>query len=64
MNRETALATLTPAYAEALRLRDQGVDHAAIARALDLPLEAVPHLLELAQAKLDTLLVLPAGEVD
>ena len=64
MDRETALATLTPAYAEALRLRDQGADNAAIAARLDLPLEAVPNLLELAQAKLDTLLVLPAGEVD
>jgi DNA-directed RNA polymerase specialized sigma24 family protein len=64
MNRETALATLTPAYAEALRLRDEGADHATIARQLALPVEAVPNLLELAQAKLDTLLALPAGEVD
>jgi DNA-directed RNA polymerase specialized sigma24 family protein len=64
MNRETALATLTPAYAEALRLRDEGADAAAIASRLELPVEAVPNLLELAQAKLDTLLALPAGEVD
>ena len=64
MNRETALATLSPAYAEALRLRDEGADNAAIARQLQLPVEAVPNLLELAQAKLDALLALPAGEVD
>jgi DNA-directed RNA polymerase specialized sigma24 family protein len=64
MNRETALASLTPAYAEALRLRDEGADHGAIAARLELPVEAVPNLLELAQAKLDTLLVLPAGEVE
>jgi DNA-directed RNA polymerase specialized sigma24 family protein len=64
MNREAALETLTPAYAEALRLRDEGADHAAIAAQLDLPVEAVPNLLELAQAKLDTLLVLPAAEAD
>jgi DNA-directed RNA polymerase specialized sigma24 family protein len=64
MNRETALETLTPAYAEALRLRDEGVDHATIAARLGLPVEAVPNLLELAQAKLDTLLVLPAAEAD
>jgi DNA-directed RNA polymerase specialized sigma24 family protein len=64
MNREAALATLTPAYAEALHLRDQGADHAAIAARLELPVEAVPNLLELAQAKLDTLLVLPAVEAE
>jgi DNA-directed RNA polymerase specialized sigma24 family protein len=64
VNRETALATLSPAYAEALRLRDEGADNAAIARQLQLPVEAVPNLLELAQAKLDALLALPAGEVD
>jgi DNA-directed RNA polymerase specialized sigma24 family protein len=55
---------LTPAYAEALRLRDQGADHAAIAARLDLPVEAVPNLLELAQAKLDTLLVMPTVKAD
>jgi DNA-directed RNA polymerase specialized sigma24 family protein len=55
---------LTPAYAEALRLRDQGVDHNAIAARLDLPVEAVPNLLELAQAKLDTLLAMPVEEAD
>jgi DNA-directed RNA polymerase specialized sigma24 family protein len=64
MNRELALSELTLAYAEALRLRDQGVDHAAIAARLDLPVEAVPNLLELAQAKLDTLLALPVVESD
>ena len=64
MNLESAMEALTPAYAEALRLRDQGADHAAIASHLELPVEAVPNLLELAQAKLDTLLSLPAAEVD
>ena len=64
MNRESAMAALTPAYAEALRLRDQGADDAAIASHLELPVEAVPNLLELAQAKLDTLLSLPVAEVD
>jgi len=64
MNREVALATLTPAYAEALRLRDEGADQAVIAARLDLPVEAVPNLLELAQAKLDTLLVMPSAEAD
>ena len=64
MDLELALATLTPAYAEALRLRDQGADPRAIAMHLELPVEAVPNLLELAQAKLDTLLALPALERD
>ena len=64
MNLELALATLTPAYAEALRLRDQGADPGVIASRLELPVEAVPNLLELAQAKLDTLLALPAVERD
>jgi DNA-directed RNA polymerase specialized sigma24 family protein len=64
MNRELALSELTPAYAEALRLRDQGAGPAAIAARLQLPVEAVPNLLELAQAKLDTMLAMPEVEAD
>ena len=59
MDRETALSTLTPAYAEALRLRDQGADETVIASKLQLPVDAVGNLLELARAKLETLLALP-----
>jgi DNA-directed RNA polymerase specialized sigma24 family protein len=62
MDRETALATLTPAYAEALRLRDQGADDRVIATRLQLPVEAVGNLLALARAKLETLLALPDGD--
>jgi DNA-directed RNA polymerase specialized sigma24 family protein len=62
VDREMALSTLTPAYAEALRLRDQGADDATIAVRLKLPVEAVANLLVLARAKLETLLVLPDGD--
>ena len=63
MDRETALRTLTPAYAEALRLRDQGADDSAIAARLSLPIDAVGNLLELARAKLETLLSIPEADV-
>lgn len=59
MDKETALSTLTPAYAEALRLRDLGADDLFIASQLQLPVDAVGNLLELARAKLETLLALP-----
>ena len=42
---------LPVAYEIALRLRDYGAGDGAIAAALDMPLEAVPTLLELAEAK-------------
>lgn len=56
MNRDQALALLPAAYATALRLRGTGADHAAIATRLDLPVEAVPALLTIADAKLAALL--------
>jgi hypothetical protein len=46
------------------RRRARGAAPAATAPRLDLPVEAVPNLLELAQAKLDTLLAMPAVEAD
>jgi DNA-directed RNA polymerase specialized sigma24 family protein len=56
MDRSTALELLPPAYATALRLQDQGVSHATIARGLDVALEAVPRLLEIGASKLDAIL--------
>ena len=53
MDRATALEQLPPAYARALRLNDEGAGHAAIAKALDVPVEAVPRLLEIGASKLD-----------
>jgi DNA-directed RNA polymerase specialized sigma24 family protein len=52
MDRATALSRLPEAYAEALRLRDAGLSHAAIARRLGVPDEAMVLLLRLADAKL------------
>jgi hypothetical protein len=49
------LARLPETYATALRLRARGLDDAAIATALELEPEAIPALLQLAQAKLETL---------
>lgn len=57
MDRSTALGRLPAAYATALRLNDEGADHATIARALDVAPEAVPRLLEIGAAKLDAILV-------
>lgn len=53
MDRATALEQLPPAYATALRLNDAGKSHAAIAKALDVPVESVPRLLEIGASKLD-----------
>jgi hypothetical protein len=53
MDRSTALEQLPPAYATALRLNDEGASHAAIAKALDVPVQAVPRLLEIGASKLD-----------
>jgi hypothetical protein len=57
MDRPTALGHLPAAYATALRLNDEGADHATIARALDVAPQAVPRLLEIGAAKLDAILV-------
>ena len=46
------LAALPETYAEALRLRDEGLAGAAIAVRLDIPVESVEPLLEIAEAKL------------
>ena len=43
---------LAPSHALALRLASQGAGEREIARALDIPLEAVGPLLEVARAKL------------
>jgi DNA-directed RNA polymerase specialized sigma24 family protein len=56
MDRGTAIDCLPEAYANALRLYDQGHDNEAIAARLNLPPEAVAPLLRLAAAKLQTIL--------
>ena len=56
MDRSTAIDRLPEAYANALRLYDQGHDNQAIAARLDVPPEAVGPLLRLAAAKLQTIL--------
>jgi DNA-directed RNA polymerase specialized sigma24 family protein len=53
MDRATALEQLPAAYATALRMNDAGQNHAAIAKALDVPVQAVPRLLEIGASKLD-----------
>lgn len=53
MDRATALEQLPTAYATALRMNDAGRNHAAIAKALDVPVQAVPRLLEIGASKLD-----------
>ena len=56
MDRGSAIDRLPEAYANALRLYDQGHDNEAIAARLNLPPEAVGTLLRLAAAKLQTIL--------
>jgi DNA-directed RNA polymerase specialized sigma24 family protein len=53
MDRATALEQLPVAYATALRMQDSGSNHAAIAKALDVPVQAIPRLLEIGASKLD-----------
>lgn len=53
MDRATALEQLPTPYATALRLHDAGASHAAIAQAIDVPIQAVPRLLEIGASKLD-----------
>lgn len=55
MDRSSALNLLPPAYATALRLNDEGQSHRAIARALDVPVQSIPRLLEIGASKLDAL---------
>jgi DNA-directed RNA polymerase specialized sigma24 family protein len=56
MEREEALRRLPSAYAEALRLRGAGLDHAAIADRLELPVEAVGPLLVIAESKVSRIM--------
>jgi len=55
MDRNAALQQLPPAYAVALRMHDAGATHAAIAREVGVPVQAVPRLLEIGASKLDAL---------
>jgi len=50
--RAASLARLPLPYATALRMRDAGIDDAAIAQCIDVDLDALPTLMELAEAKL------------
>ena len=52
VDRAEALKALPSTYAMALRLRDEGVEPAAVARVLDVEPGAVGPLLTLAEAKL------------
>jgi orotate phosphoribosyltransferase-like protein len=57
MNRATALSQLPETYAQALRLRDAGLDDEAIATRLDVAPEAMALLLRLAEAKVTRLVL-------
>ena len=59
MDRDKALGHLPETHATALRLRSRGFDDRAIAAALAIEPEAVALLLQVADAKLDALLVEP-----
>lgn len=56
MDRPQAIERLPEAYAVALLLTDAGFDEPAVARVLHVEVEAVPPLLDLARAKLASLL--------
>ena len=56
MDRSTAIQRLPAAYATALRLNDEGASHTRIARMLDIPVQAVPRLLEIGSSKLHAIL--------
>lgn len=62
MERERALSRLPEAHAEALRLRDGGSDEDEIAQSLQIPVEAVGPLLQIAETKLARLLEESSGE--
>lgn len=55
MDAEDAFARLPATHAAALRLRDRGFDHVAIAGALALDPRTIGPLLRVAEAKLDAL---------
>jgi DNA-directed RNA polymerase specialized sigma24 family protein len=52
VERDAALALLPQAYAVALRLRDDGLEASSIAEVLGVDADALPTLLEVAEAKL------------
>jgi hypothetical protein len=52
MHRSGPVDRLPDPYALAVRLRDEGMDHPAIARVLAIDIAAVPGLLEIADRKL------------
>ena len=56
MDREAALLELATAYAVAIRLRDAGAADDSVAQALGIPIESVPGVLRMAEAKLAALL--------
>lgn len=60
------MAALPAKYAEALRLRDQGIPVPEIAARLDVPLASATALMRLAEAKLARLLAGPdePGDID
>ena len=58
------LLHLPVAYAVALALRDAGLDAADIARRLDLAVESMPALFEIAEAKLNAVRKETAGGGD
>ena len=62
MDFDEAIAELPTAYAEALRLRGQGLATADIAELLGVPPESVDTLLQLAEAKLAALWPTPPTE--
>jgi DNA-directed RNA polymerase specialized sigma24 family protein len=64
VNRDTALESLPPGYATAIRLRDAGCGSTEIALQLRIAPEAVASTLELAEAKLARLLTLDAPEIE
>ena len=55
MHRDQALRRLPEGHATAIRLRDEGLDDEAIARRLGIPVEGVPPVLRMADAKLAAL---------
>lgn len=56
MDLDTALGRMPQVYAEALRLRGDGLDALGIAERLLLPAESMPSLFKLADAKLAALM--------
>jgi DNA-directed RNA polymerase specialized sigma24 family protein len=56
VDRKRALDALPPPYGTALRLRDGGADRATVARAVEVPLDAIDSLLAIGERKLAALL--------